>query len=142
VFDFLEEFEPEQIVFLLKDEGPAAAALVLARLSPKATAEALGKFPPALKPEILRRIARQNEVAPEIMERVAGAIRDKSRFLGSGGSKDSAIDGMQTLAAILKEGDYSFGDRIINELELENPDIGKDLKDRLYTHDEFCEGGV
>ena len=136
IFGFLEEFKAEQLVFLLKDESPAAAALVLARLPPKVSADTLAKFPPALKPEILRRIARQSEVVPEVLERVAGTIREKARHLGSGGSDDVAIDGMQTLAAILKQGDYSFGDRIISELETERPDIGTDLKNRLYTLDD------
>jgi flagellar motor switch protein FliG len=135
IFDFLEEFNPEQLVFLLKDESPAAAALVLARLPPKVTAETLIKFPAALKPEILKRIAHQNEVSPEVLERVAEAIREKARHLG-GTSQDIAIDGMQALAAILKQGDYSLGDRIINELETESPDIGKNLKERIYTLDD------
>ena len=135
IFGFLEDFTPEQIVFLLKDEGPATAALVLARLSPKISAEAIQKFPPGFKPEILKRIAHQNKVAPEVLERVAGAIRERARYLGSK-SEDITINGMQALAAILKQGDYSFGDRIINELETEDPDIGKDLKDRLYTLDD------
>jgi flagellar motor switch protein FliG len=135
IFDFLEEFNPEQLVFLLKDESPAAAALVLARLPPKVTAETLIKFPATLKPEILKRIAHQSEVSPEVLERVAEAIREKARHLG-GSSQDIAIDGMQTLAAILKQGDYSLGDRIINELETASPDIGKNLKERLYTLDD------
>jgi len=135
IFDFLEEFNPEQLVFLLKDESPAAAALVLARLPPKVTAETLIKFPAALKPEILKRIAHQSEVSPEVLERVAEAIREKARHLG-GTSQDIAIDGMQALAAILKQGDYSLGDRIINELETESPDIGKNLKERIYTLDD------
>jgi flagellar motor switch protein FliG len=135
IFSFLEEFEPEQLVFLLKDESPAAAALVLARLSPKASAQTLGKFPPALKPDILMRIAHQSEVAPEVLERVAGAMREKARFLGSG-SKDIPIDGMQALAAILKQTDYSFGNRLMSELGTENPDIEQDLKSRLYTLDD------
>jgi flagellar motor switch protein FliG len=136
IFDFLEEFSPEQIVFLLKDESPAAAALVLARLSPKVTAQTLAKFPPALKPEILKRIARQNEIAPEVLESVAGALRERARHLGSSDLRDIPIDGMKTLAAILKQGDYAFGDKIVGELETENPDVGKVLKDSLYTLDD------
>jgi flagellar motor switch protein FliG len=66
-------------------------------------------------------------------------MRERARYLGSGGAKDIEIDGMQTLAAILKQGDYSFGDRIINELETESPNIGKDLKDRLYTLDDVLD---
>ena len=136
IFGFLEDFSPEQMVFLLKDESPAAAALVLARLPPKVSAKTLAKYPPALKPEILKRIARQNEVSPEVLQSVAGAIKEKARYLGSSASNDIKIDGMQTLAAILKQGDYSFGDRIIGELAAEDPVISKGLKERLYTLDD------
>jgi len=43
---------------------------------------------------------------------------------------------MQTLAAILKQGDYDFGDKIISELEQSSPDIGKTLKEKIYTLDD------
>jgi flagellar motor switch protein FliG len=135
IFGFLEEFTPEQLVFLFKDESPVTVALILARLPAKVSAETLKKFPPALKPEILKCIAHQNEVAPDVLEHVAAAIRERARHLGSS-KQDIEIDGMQTLAAILKQGDYSFGDRIINELETESPDIGKDLKEKIYTLDD------
>ena len=46
------------------------------------------------------------------------------------------IDGMQALAAILKQGDYTFGEKIITELEQQNPDVGKDLKEKLYSLDD------
>ncbi|MDR0583150.1 MAG: flagellar motor switch protein FliG [Treponema sp.] len=136
VFSFLEEFAPEQIALLLKEDSPSAAALILSRLPPKLSAGTLGKFPPAHKAEILRRIARQGEVAPEVLERIASALKEKARHIGGGGVKDIEIDGMKTLAAILKQADYSFGGRIISELETSSPGIGKDLKDRLYTLDD------
>jgi flagellar motor switch protein FliG len=139
IFGFLEEFTPEQIVFLLKDESPVTAALVLARLPPEISAKTLAKFPPALKPEILKKIAHQSEVMPEILERVAGAMRERARHLGSSGANDIEIDGMQTLTAILKQGDYTFGDRIINELETDSPEISKSLKAKLYTLDDVLD---
>ncbi|MDR2435376.1 MAG: flagellar motor switch protein FliG [Treponema sp.] len=136
VFSFMEEFAPEQIALLLKEDSPSAAALILSRLPPKLSAGTLGKFPPERKAEILRRVARQGEVAPEVLERIAAALREKARHIGGGGAKDIEIDGMKALAAILKQADYSFGDRIINELETGSPGIGRDLKDRLYTLDD------
>jgi flagellar motor switch protein FliG len=137
VFGFLEEFAPEQIIFLLKEESSVTAALILSRLPSKLSAGALGKLPPERRNEILKRIARQGEVAPEVLERVAAAVKEKARHIGS--AKEIEIDGMQTLAAILKEGDYSFGDRIISELEEKNPGIGEDLKDRIYTLDDVVQ---
>ncbi|GHV95969.1 flagellar motor switch protein FliG [Spirochaetia bacterium] len=135
IFGFLEEFTPEQLVLLLKEETPQAAALILSRLPSKLSAGALTKFPAERKPEILKRIARQTEISPEVLEQVAAAVKEKARHIGGGG-KDIEIDGMQALAAILKQGDYSFGDRIINELETNSPDIGESLKEQLYTLDD------
>jgi flagellar motor switch protein FliG len=134
LFGFLEEFSPEQIVFLLKEESPSTAALILSRLPAKLCAGALGKFFPDRKGEILRRIARQGAVSPEVLERVALALKERARHIG--GAKEIEIDGMQTLAAILKQGDYSFSDRIASELEADSPGVGRDLKDRLYTLDD------
>jgi flagellar motor switch protein FliG len=135
VFSFLEEFSPDQLVMLLKVETPQTAALILSRLPSKLSAGTLSKFPPDRKPEILKFIAYQKEVSPEVLGHVADALKEKVRHI-SGGVKDFEINGMQALAAILKQGDYSFGDRIINELEESSPVIGKELKEKLYTLDD------
>jgi len=135
LFSFLEEFSPEQLVMVLKTETAQTMALILSRLPHKLSAETLSKLPPDRKPEVLMRIAHQREIAPEVLEQVTAALKEKVRHI-SGGAKDIEIDGMQKLAAILKQGDYSFGDRLINELEQDNPDISKDLKEKLYTLDD------
>jgi flagellar motor switch protein FliG len=135
LFGFLEEYSAEQIVMLLKDETDQTAALLLSRMSAKLSAEILSKLPPHRKAMILKRIAHQSEVAPEVLEQVSAAIKEKIRNV-SVISDDIKIDGMQALTAILKQGDYSFGDKLINEIEKENPLIGKNLKEKLYTLDD------
>jgi len=136
IFGFLEEYSSEQLVFLLKDEQPGTAALVLARLPAKVSAEAIGRLDPEFKTDVLLRIARRSEVSPEVLESVAGALREKADLIDGEGANNIEIDGMQKLAAILKQGDYSFGDRILNELEMDDPEIGMGLKNRLYTLDD------
>jgi len=140
IFGFLEDFSAEQIVFLLKDEKPGTAALVLARLPAKVTAEAVSRFPQEYKTEVLLRIARRREVSPEVLQSVAEALRERARLLGSS-DEDGAveIDGMQTLAAILRQGDYSFGDRLLDELEYDDPEVGFGIKSRLYTLDDVLD---
>ena len=135
LFSFLEEFSPDQLVMLLKDESAQTSALILSRLPAKLSAETLNKLPQDHKPEILKRIAHQNKISPEVLEQVTAALKEKVRNI-SGGAKDIEINGMQALAAILKQGDYAFGDRIINELEASSPEIGKDLKEKIYTLDD------
>jgi flagellar motor switch protein FliG len=135
IFSFLEDFSAEQLILLLKNETPQTAALILSRMPPKVSAAALCKLPPEQKPEVLKRMARKSEIAPEVLEQVAAALKEKARNI-AGNKDDIKIDGMGALAAILKQGDYSFGDRIISELEEENPEIGQDLKEKLYTLDD------
>ena len=139
IFGFLEEFDAEQLVFLLKDEKPGTVALILARLPPKVSAETIGRLPADFKTEVLLRIARRREISPEVLESVAQALRERARHLGTGDAKDIEIDGMQKLAAILRQGDYSFGDRLLNELENEDPEISMGLKNRLYTLDDILD---
>jgi flagellar motor switch protein FliG len=134
-FGFLEDFSGDQIALLLKEESPAMAALIFSRLSPKNSAAALAQMPGDRKLDIIRRIAHLEQVTPEVLERVAGGLKEKARHIGSSG-KTVDVDGMNALAEILKAGDYSFGDRLLGELEEDNPELGRDLKERLYTLDD------
>lgn len=135
LFSFLEEFSPEQLVMLLKTESPQTTAMILSRMPPKLSAEIICKLPPESKGEILRRAAHQNKILPEVLEQVVFGLKEKARNI-SGGAKDIEVNGMQKLAAILKQGDYAFGDRIIGELEDNSPEIGRELKEKLYTLDD------
>ena len=135
LFGFLEDFSPEQLVMVLKSETAQTTALILSRLTPKISAETLSRLPPDSKPEVLRRMAYQKEISPEVLEQIAAALKEKVRHISSN-VNDIKIDGMQALAAILKQGDYGFGDKIINDLEKSIPEIGKDLKEKLYTLDD------
>ncbi|MDL2229119.1 flagellar motor switch protein FliG [Treponema sp. OttesenSCG-928-L16] len=132
---FLEDFTGKQVAFLLKEESPAAAALVLSRLSPKQSAAVLAAAEPGRKLEIVKRIARLGESPPEVIERTAEALREKARHIGAS-EQENELDGRSALTAILKHSDSSFGDRLLDELEDSDPDLGRDLKERLYTLDD------
>ena len=130
-FNFLEDFSGEQLAMLLKDESPAAIAMVLSRLSSKLSASVLANTAPDRKLEIVRRIAHQKQTSPEVLEQAAKALREKARHIGH--TNTTEIDGTGTLAAILRYSDISFGDKILEKLEEEDPELGQNLKDKLYT---------
>jgi flagellar motor switch protein FliG len=138
-FGFLEELKADQIALLLKNEGVPAAALVLSRLSPKLTASVLANTSPERKLDIVRRIARLGESPPEVLEQVAGALKEKARAFADPAAETLEMDGMKTLAEILRQGDYSFGDRILEELEEIDPELGRNLKERLYTLEDLIK---
>jgi flagellar motor switch protein FliG len=140
-FSFLEDFTGQQIALLVKEEFPATVALILSRLPSKLSAEVLGTIEPGRKMEIVKRIARQGQTDAEVLEQVAAALREKARRLGSSITADNQInlDGRNALAAILKQSDYSFGDRILQELDEEDPELSLELKERLHTLEDIIK---
>ncbi|GHV86156.1 flagellar motor switch protein FliG [Spirochaetia bacterium] len=137
LFGFLEDFSGEQLALLFKEEQPSAAAIVFSRLPPKLAAAALARITGEKKLEIVRRIAKQAPVAPEVLEQVALALREKARHIGK--QEDVHFNGMEALAAILKSSDTGFGDEILSQLELEDPELGKTLKEQVYTISDLLE---
>jgi flagellar motor switch protein FliG len=130
-FDFLNDFSGGQLALLFKNETPAAEALVLSRLPSKLSAEALVNTSQERKLEILRRIAHMGQISPEVLERIAAALREKARHFER--VETAELDGIRALTAILKSSDLSFGDRLLEELEEKDPALGRNLKERLYT---------
>ena len=136
-FDFLEDFSAEQLALLLKNESPAACALVFSRLPSKLSAELLKNTMPERKLEIVKRIARMKDTSPEVLERVAAALRERARHFGKDDT-EREIDGKGVLTAILKHSELAFGNQILEQLEEEDPYLGREMKERLYTLDDVC----
>jgi flagellar motor switch protein FliG len=133
---FLENFQPEQVALLLHKEAAQTCALVLARLPPKLAAGTLGFIEPEKKKDIVFRIARLKPVSPEVICVIANSLRERARELGS--DPGTTIDGVATLAEILKNTDVTFGDKIISSLAEQDPLLSRTLKERLYTLDDVC----
>ena len=137
-FDFLKDFSGEQLALLFKDESPAACAMVFSRLPAKLSASLLANTSAGRKLDIVKRIAHLGETSPEVIERVAAALREKARHFGKDDS-GGEIDGRGILAAILKHSDISFGGLLLDELEENDPSLGREMKDRLYTLEDVCD---
>jgi flagellar motor switch protein FliG len=136
-FSFLENFSGEQIAMLLRDELPAAGAMILSRINPKLAAQTLACAEVDWRIETVRRIGRLGKISPDALERTAAALREKARKIGNAATSD--IDGVGALAAILKHSAVSFGDKILNDLYDEDPNLSVELKERLYTLDDVIK---
>ncbi|MCL2601182.1 MAG: flagellar motor switch protein FliG [Treponema sp.] len=138
-FNFLSDFSGEQLAVLFKGESPAACAMVFSRLPAKLAAQTLANISPDRKFDIVKRIARLKESAPDVIERTAAALKEKARHFGRIDSGGGEIDGKGVLAAILKQSDTEFGGRLLDVLEKEDPTLSRDMKERLYTLEDIVE---
>lgn len=130
-FTYLAGEDTEKIQLLLKDENFGVKCLVLSHLPPQKAAAIINGMKDEEKKEVVMRLAKMEPVSPEIIKRVDKAMLEKSRTITT--EKTENIDGRNALAQILKKMDSGAEADILKSLSADDPDLGQDLKKRLFT---------
>ena len=133
-FEYLADEEIEKIQILLKDENVGVKSLVLSYLPPQKAAAVINSMKAEDKKDVVMRLAKMEPISPEILNRVNNAMLEKSRTVTT--EKTENIDGRNALAQILKKMDSGSEADILKSLRDEDPDLGQDLKKRLFTLDD------
>ena len=141
-FDYMQEMEGERVFFLLKEESSAVQALVLSHLKPKVAADVINQMELNAKTEVVRRLATLKKIDPEVLRRVDQAMSEKVKTANT--SKSDSIDGRGALADILKKMSPDSEKNILSMLSDTDPDLGIDLRQRLFTVDDVlnCDDRV
>lgn len=130
-FDYLDGVDPDRLYRLITDELPAIKALVLSQMKPKCAASVISLMQMDEKKETVLRLAKMKTIDPETVRRVDSAMREKVEAINT--SSDDSIDGRSALAQILKHMDGSSENAILRGISDSDPDLGKDLRERLFT---------
>ncbi|WP_407425439.1 flagellar motor switch protein FliG [Treponema sp.] len=133
-FEYLYDSDSERVGFLLKDESNAVKALVLSYLKPKLSAEIINSLESSDKKDVVLRLAKLKKVSPEIVNRVDKALQEKMNAMAT--SKSDSIDGKNILAQILKRMSPESEQGILDNLAEQDPSLGEDLRERLFTIDD------
>lgn len=135
-FAFLNDFDARQLALLFKDESPQMVAMILPYLAPKLASGIISELPQATRTDVVKRIARLEHSSPEVMERVEAVLRDKAARIGRVDSGER-VDGASVLAGILKHVDGSLEDSILSGIEENDPELSRDIRERLFTADDI-----
>ncbi|MDE5899155.1 MAG: flagellar motor switch protein FliG [Treponemataceae bacterium] len=130
-FDYLNDADSGRIFSLLGGENGGVRALVLSHLEPKKAAAVINLMEPEDKMDVVRRLAAMQPVPPDVLRRVDQAMHEKSLMQTSEAAEN--IDGRNALAAILKKMPPEAEDGILSSLSEEDPELGQDLRSRLFT---------
>ncbi len=132
-FSFLMDLDFEQVRLLLKDESAPVLTAILPHLSPDRAAEILLSLDEELQLQIVKRMARLKEISPEVLRQAEGSLKERIRAQGQIVTEE--IDGQAVLAEILRNMKYSNEREIIEQLELTDPALAKDIEKKLLTMD-------
>lgn len=133
-FDYLSDADSERIKILIDGESDAVKSLVLSQIEPKKAAKIINLMDADEKKNIVLRLAKMKPVAPEILSEIDKSLHEK--LLAQNTENSQNMDGRGILAQILKRMNPSAENSIINTLSEQNPELGEDLRKRLFTEED------
>ncbi len=136
-FEYLADANSERIRILLDGESEAVQALVLSQIEPKKAADVISAMDDKLKKAIVLRLAKMKPVSPEIMSNIDKSLHEKMLTQNTENSQN--LDGRGVLAQILKRMDPLVEQSIIKNLSSQDPELGADLRERLFTEEDVLE---
>lgn len=131
----ISEADPEALAMVLAREQPQTAALVLSAIAPARAAECLDKMPANVRPQIIRRMATIESVAPEVLREVGLALAQELRAVVAGGMR--RVDGRSAVLELLRRSPSQQQAEIVGEIEKDDPKLAEDLKLKLFTFDDL-----
>lgn len=134
-FQFLNDFDPRELVALLRNESPEVMSVLLPYLEPRLASSVIVNLPDPIRGEVVRRIARLEKVDPEVLRNMEEGVREKIRRLGHSATEE--VDGRSALANILRHVDSGLEESILSNLGEENPDLSDSIREKLFTLDDI-----
>lgn len=133
-FDYLSDANAERIKVLIDGESDAVKSLVLSQIEPKKAAKVINLMDVDDKKKIVLRLAKMKPVAPEVLAEIDKSLHEK--LLTQNTENSQNMDGRGVLAQILKRMNPSVENSIINTLSEQDPELGEDLRKRLFTEED------
>jgi flagellar motor switch protein FliG len=134
-FRFLKDYEAKELYLILKDESAQVLSVILPYLDPKKASGLIERLPEEERVEIVKRVAKLDKINPEALLSVEAGIRERIRKIGTVNHEE--IDGRAALAGILRHVDPRFEEQVLDALGEDNPELSKNVRERLFTLDDL-----
>jgi flagellar motor switch protein FliG len=123
--------DPEALAMILAREQPQTVALVLGAMDPARAGLVLKLIPEGQRPQILRRLAALEAVAPEVLREVGNALSLELRAAVSSGMR--RFDGKGAAIELLRRTPAAQQSEAVQEIEKDDPELAAELRTKLFT---------
>ena len=131
---FARNADPKQLTNLIANEHPQTIALILSYLDAQLSSQVLSALPDEQQADIAQRIATMERTSPEVLNEVEKVLKER---LSSVVQHDfAAAGGIQTLVDILNNVDRGTEKVILEELEVDYPDLVDEIRKRLFIFED------
>ena len=130
-FTALAEADPESLAMLLSRELPQTAAVVLGILERPRALAVLKHIPVEQRPQIVRRLATLESVAPEVLREVGQGLAEE--LTASVPANTRRVDGRTAAVELLRAVPAAQQSEVVGEIEKDDPELAAILRGKLFT---------
>ena len=127
--------DAESLGMILAREQPQTIALVLSSLTAERAALVMDRLPLAMRPQVVRRMAVVEAVAPEVLREVRSALAGELSALVAEGMR--RVDGRIAALEILRRSPATQQTEILAAIEREDPNLANELRSKLFTFEDL-----
>jgi flagellar motor switch protein FliG len=134
-FDPLQHSDPQQLARFVHNEHPQTIALVIAHLVPAQAAGLMSSLPAPLRSDVALRLARMEQISPEVAVKIAGVISKKLE--GVAGVNREACGGVRAVADVCNRLDGDISREILGEIEGSQPDTADQIRRLMFVFEDI-----
>ena len=134
-FEFLAEMTDEQLIALLANEDVPVIAIALAQLDPEKRMAILERMEPEEKGKTLIELGSLQDIPLEAIVEVAAKLKEKASYLPK--PVEFSRGGAKEIADLIGEMDADEGERYMQTLQNENPELYKEVKILVLTFEDI-----
>jgi flagellar motor switch protein FliG len=130
----LQKADPAQLSRFIEGEHPQTIALILSHLSAPQAASLIANLPPALRSDVVVRIAELDRVSNDVVSRISVLIGEKLRSIGQ--VKSEPHGGPRSVAEILNRMDSAISDEILTGMQ-EQQGLVDAIRHYMFTFEDL-----
>jgi len=134
-FGALQKAEPKQLARFLQSEHPQTIALILSHLDSAKSAALLNSLPEDMRSDVALRMASLDQIAPEIITKIASVIEDKLKGLGDFSRESHG--GVRAVAEMFNRLDSSASEALLANIEQRDPSTAATIRHLMFVFEDF-----
>lgn len=135
--DALKWVDAKVVSQMLKIEHPQTISLIMAHMEPEQAGQVMVGLPADLRADVALRLATMEEVQPEVLEELSGALQDL--LVASTGAHALSIGGSQAIANILTRMDKNTEGGIMAKIAERNQPLADAIRALMFVFDDLIK---
>lgn len=133
--DALKWLDTKTIARFLQNEHPQTIAVIVAHLDSHQAGSVVCLLPPALRAEVLLRIAKLERIPPGIIQDLDRVLRNELKATGA--LESGQVGGVPAVAEILNNVDQASEREIIGQIEEANASLAEEIRQLMFVFEDL-----